>query len=145
MIIVFQISIAIFGAVLGLFLLLRPAKAIDAQRRFYERINWRIEPVSMEKEIRNTRAMGLFLMAAVLISILLGICSCAHADESGGLVSSAENVLSGDENGGGSGDGSVEPAGSSEATAVYERDAMGDKVPVSTDNSGDTNPIDQPL
>jgi len=36
------------------------------QRRFYLLINWRIEPVSMEKEIRNTRWMGLFLIALVL-------------------------------------------------------------------------------
>ncbi|MEK6563652.1 MAG: hypothetical protein AABZ65_01325 [Candidatus Omnitrophota bacterium] len=30
------------------------------------RINWRIEPVSMPKEIRNTKLMGVFLIIAAL-------------------------------------------------------------------------------
>lgn len=46
----------------GLFLMLRPRDAIEMQRRFYEKINWRIEPISMSREIRNTRIMGLLLL-----------------------------------------------------------------------------------
>lgn len=66
----FAILIAIFaGCVsIGLFLLIKPALAIEIQKRFYEKINWRIEPVSMPKEIRNTRIMGLFLVIAALLS-----------------------------------------------------------------------------
>jgi len=48
--------------VIGFVLFLNPAFAIEMQRRFYEKINWRIEPISMQKEIRNTKIMGLFLI-----------------------------------------------------------------------------------
>jgi len=63
------ISLLFFIAILflGLFLFSKPGLTIELQRRFYEKINWRIEPISVPKEIRNTRIMGLFL---VLISIL---------------------------------------------------------------------------
>lgn len=44
----------------GLFLFFSPLKAFDIQRRFYALINWRIEPISVEQEIRNTRWMGIF-------------------------------------------------------------------------------------
>jgi len=63
--------IAATGIIIGVFLALKPARAIEAQRRFYLRINWKIEPVSMEKELRNTRLMGLFLTGiSILIFIL---------------------------------------------------------------------------
>ena len=52
--------------VIGAFLCLKPALAIKIQIKFYERINWRMEPVSMEKEIRNTRIMGLVLFGVAL-------------------------------------------------------------------------------
>jgi len=60
------ILFSIFGIAIGFFLTFNPQLAIELQRRFYARINWQIEPISMSKEIRNTRLMGVFL-------ILLGI------------------------------------------------------------------------
>ena len=60
-IIVFAISIS-----LGLFLFINPASAIELQRRFYEKINWKIEPISMDKELRNTKFMGAFLEVVTL-------------------------------------------------------------------------------
>ena len=54
--------------VIGAFLYLKPALAIKIQIKFYEWINWRMEPVSMEKEIRNTRIMGLFLFGVALVT-----------------------------------------------------------------------------
>ena len=47
---------------LGFFIYLKPSLTIDIQKKFYEKINWRIEPISLAKEIRNTRLMGLFLI-----------------------------------------------------------------------------------
>ncbi len=47
---------------IGIFLVRKPDAAIEIQRRFYARINWKIEPISMTKEIRNTRLMGIFLI-----------------------------------------------------------------------------------
>lgn len=61
---------AICSSSIGLFLFLRPALAIKIQKRFYEKINWRIEPISMPKEIRNTKIMGLFLF---FISFMIGV------------------------------------------------------------------------
>ena len=56
--------------VFGLFLLFKPSSAIEIQRRFYEKINWRIEPVSMAGEIRNTRIMGVFVAVfSIVISL----------------------------------------------------------------------------
>ncbi|MDD5044505.1 MAG: hypothetical protein PHU91_02020 [Candidatus Omnitrophica bacterium] len=54
----------------GLFLLLRPLSAIEFQIKFYEKINWRMMPISMPREIRNTRLMGLLL---VLVAILTAV------------------------------------------------------------------------
>ena|SRR3989338_1720631 len=50
----------------GLYVFLRPAQVIELQRRFYLLINWKIEPVSMVKEIRNTKFMGQFLIFFVV-------------------------------------------------------------------------------
>ena len=56
-------AIIILGSVVfGLFILLKPTVAIELQRRFYEKINWKIEPISMAREIRNTKIMGLFVL-----------------------------------------------------------------------------------
>lgn len=56
----------------GCFVYLKPRLVIDIQIGFYRKINWKIEPVSMEKEVRNTRIMGLSL---VLIALFAGIYS----------------------------------------------------------------------
>jgi hypothetical protein len=62
-------SIIILGCVVfGFFILLKPAVAIELQRRFYEKINWKIEPVSMPREIRNTKIMGLFVLFFCIIA-----------------------------------------------------------------------------
>lgn len=53
---------------MGLFLYRNPIVAIEIQKKFYEKINWRMEPISLAKEIRNTKLMGLFLMAFVLLA-----------------------------------------------------------------------------
>ncbi|MBF0571428.1 MAG: hypothetical protein HQL12_06100 [Candidatus Omnitrophica bacterium] len=53
---------------LGLFFTLKPSQAIDIQKRFYLKINWRIEPVDMALEIRNTRIMGLMVVAVAVFS-----------------------------------------------------------------------------
>lgn len=64
------ISIILADVLIGLCLLFKSSSAIEAQRRFYEKINWRIEPISMPKEIRNTRIMGLFLIAMALLGVV---------------------------------------------------------------------------
>jgi hypothetical protein len=64
-----------FSILMGFFLHRNPSLAIELQKRFYEKINWRIEPVSMEKEIRNTRFMGLLLIIATITTIIIMVLS----------------------------------------------------------------------
>jgi hypothetical protein len=56
------------GIVTGGFLIFKPSSAISFQKKFYEMINWRIEPISMSKELRNTRIMGVFLIVFNLLA-----------------------------------------------------------------------------
>jgi len=64
---------SIFSLALGAFLVLRPTAAFELQRRFYEKINWRIEPISVSKEIRNTKWMGIFLLVFVNIVFIYAL------------------------------------------------------------------------
>ena len=54
---------------MGVFLIFKPSSAISFQKKFYEMINWRIEPISMAKELRNTRIMGAFLLVLDLFTV----------------------------------------------------------------------------
>jgi hypothetical protein len=65
---IIQLLIIIISFGLGVFIFLHPMKAIQMQIRFYQKINWKIEPVSMQKEIRNTKIMGLSLIALSLLA-----------------------------------------------------------------------------
>lgn len=56
------ILFSIIGLGIGVFMVINPHLSIEIQRRFYCLINWKIEPISLSKEIRNTRAMGWFLI-----------------------------------------------------------------------------------
>jgi hypothetical protein len=64
------ILILVITSIVGIFLATAPASAIELQRKFYEKINWVIIPVSMEKELRNTKRMGLWILIATLITAL---------------------------------------------------------------------------
>lgn len=58
---------------LGSFIYRNPLRMIEVQKKFYALINWRMEPISMEKEVRNTRWMGLFLIVFALGSLIYHI------------------------------------------------------------------------
>jgi hypothetical protein len=64
--------ISVTGIIIGLFVFFKPGLTIEIQRKFYEKLNWRIEPVSMPKEIRNTKIMGLFLVAVSIATMIYG-------------------------------------------------------------------------
>jgi hypothetical protein len=67
----FVFLIAVLGALLlGAYIYTNPQKIIEIQKQFYALINWRMEPISMPKEIRNTKFMGLFLVLFALVSCL---------------------------------------------------------------------------
>ena len=66
-----QMGLSIIAFVLGIFLVLNPRKMIDFQIALYRPFNWRIEPISMEKEEKNTRFMGFVLIIFSVISTVL--------------------------------------------------------------------------
>ncbi|MDD5561591.1 MAG: hypothetical protein PHT50_05635 [Candidatus Omnitrophica bacterium] len=66
----FSILIYLSSIAVGLAMFFKPATVIEFQRRFYKMINWHIEPISMPKEIRNTKLMGLFLVLATPLAII---------------------------------------------------------------------------
>ena len=69
-----QLTIVAVVVVFGALIAWKPKKVIDIQIALYRLFNWKIEPVSMEKEIKNTRVMGLVVLilgASSLIYILL--------------------------------------------------------------------------
>jgi hypothetical protein len=63
-------AIPVVSMIIGLFVFLKPELTIEIQRKFYEKINWRIEPISMPKEIRNTKIMGMFLVAVAVVTMI---------------------------------------------------------------------------
>ncbi|MDP2927580.1 MAG: hypothetical protein Q8N80_02115 [Candidatus Omnitrophota bacterium] len=67
------ILISVVGIIIGLFIFFKPELTIEIQKKFYERINWRIEPVSMQKEIRNTKIMGMFLVVVAAVAIIYSL------------------------------------------------------------------------
>lgn len=60
---------AIFCLSVGFLTATNPKLIIEFQIKFYKMINWRIEPISMSKEIRNTRIMGIFLVIVAIGTI----------------------------------------------------------------------------
>ncbi|MCX5708599.1 MAG: hypothetical protein NTY14_06490 [Candidatus Omnitrophica bacterium] len=56
---------------IGLFVFLKPELTIEIQRRFYEKLNWRIEPINVPKEIRNTKIMGMFLVVVAIATVVV--------------------------------------------------------------------------
>jgi hypothetical protein len=68
----------VLGLVYGVFLMRKAALAIEMQIKFYEKINWRMEPISMEAEIRNTRNMGKFLIALTIVTVLIMIVEAVY-------------------------------------------------------------------
>ena len=66
-------EICLVSIIIGLFVFFKPELTIEIQRKFYEKINWRIEPISMQKEIRNTKIMGIFLVAVAIVTIIYSL------------------------------------------------------------------------
>lgn len=65
-----QLAIVVIAIVFGALLAWKPKKTIDIQIAIYRPFNWKIEPISMEKEIRNTRIMGLTVLILGAISLI---------------------------------------------------------------------------
>ena len=67
------IMFSFFGIAIGSTMIIKPSLAIEIQKRFYARINWRIEPISMAKELRNTKLMGLLLLTFAIATLIFAL------------------------------------------------------------------------
>ncbi|MCX5696798.1 MAG: hypothetical protein NTU54_02295 [Candidatus Omnitrophica bacterium] len=72
----FLVSFA--GIVIGLFLIKKPGRVIDLQKAFYLGINWKMEPVSLSREITSTRIMGFLLTVISVLSFLVCLVRFPH-------------------------------------------------------------------
>jgi len=68
---VFLIFIALLGIITGSLSIYKPMRVIELQQRFYSKINWRIEPISLERELHNTKIMGYFSFIVSCLIIIL--------------------------------------------------------------------------
>ncbi len=66
-----QILVASLTFFLGILIAFFPQKVIQLQIVAYRCVNWTAEPVSLEKEVRNTRLIGFLLILTGLTSLYL--------------------------------------------------------------------------
>ena len=66
-----RLAIILMAIVFGALVAWKPKKTIEIQTAIYRPFNWRLEPISMEKEIRNTRIMGLILLLVGVLSLII--------------------------------------------------------------------------
>jgi hypothetical protein len=65
-----QLAFTVIAIVFGALIAWKPKKTIEIQTALYRPFNWRLEPISWEKEIRNTRIMGLFVLVLGIVSAI---------------------------------------------------------------------------
>lgn len=65
-----QLTIVAIAIVFGALVAWKPKKTIDIQTALYRPFNWKLEPISMEKEIKNTRIMGLTVLILGTLSLI---------------------------------------------------------------------------
>lgn len=63
---IIAVAIGIASFIFGIIALMRPDSVIKSQQRFCERINWKVEPISWDIEIKSTKRFGRIL---ILLSI----------------------------------------------------------------------------
>ena len=64
------LAIASIAIIAGALISWKPRKTIDIQSALYRPFNWKLEPISMEKEIRNTRIMGAFVLIVGILTFM---------------------------------------------------------------------------
>lgn len=54
--------IAAVGVLVGALSLVFPKRSIELYQWIMKNFNWRVEPIDYERELRNTRALGFWLL-----------------------------------------------------------------------------------
>ncbi|PIQ85518.1 MAG: hypothetical protein COV74_08485 [Candidatus Omnitrophica bacterium CG11_big_fil_rev_8_21_14_0_20_45_26] len=79
--------IGLSGLGVGMLSFFKPEKSIRFYQILMQQINWRVEPIHWERELRNTKRLGgftVFLSFAIIWALLMG---CASVDEPWGYRS----------------------------------------------------------
>lgn len=66
-----QLTVATISIIFGALLAWKPGEVIKIQAAIYRIFNWRLEPISMEKEIKNMRIMGSTLLILGVLSFVI--------------------------------------------------------------------------
>ena len=69
----FFVVAAAIALIFGFFIYKKPREAFKIQKRFYASINWNLDPISLEKEVRNTKVMGI---SVIIFVVLAGLYMC---------------------------------------------------------------------
>jgi hypothetical protein len=69
-----SLGIGCLGLVLGIFSVVRPQRSINLYQWIMECFNWRVAPINEQREVRNTRILGMVL-AAISLSIFFMVFS----------------------------------------------------------------------
>ena len=62
--------LSVVGVVFGLLMFCSAPLIIDIQIKTAARSNWRMEPISMEKELKNTKISGINLIIVCVLAIM---------------------------------------------------------------------------
>ena len=66
------IAVGFFGIFVGALSLMFPKRSIQFYQWIMKHFNWRVEPIDYNRELRNTRALGLWLLAtSILVFVVL--------------------------------------------------------------------------
>jgi len=67
----FEGLVLLLGLATGTICLRNPELAIHIQKYLYALINWQMQPISLEKELRNTRVLGAILMGVTFLLVIV--------------------------------------------------------------------------
>ena len=66
-----RLTAVVMATIFGMLVAWKPRKVIGIQIAFYRLINWKMEPISLEREIRNTRIAGLLLIIFSVCAVIM--------------------------------------------------------------------------
>ncbi len=61
------LGIGCLGLALGILSVARPKRSIGLYQGIMERFNWKVSPIDESREVRNTRVLGVALVALSLV------------------------------------------------------------------------------
>jgi len=64
------IILAVVGIGFGLFMIYKSDAIIKIHIKSAAKSNWRVEPISMEKELKNTKIRGINFVALCILAII---------------------------------------------------------------------------